>query len=118
MYSIPNDITNTFLNNDAVKMICYNINQIYIHFESSISIAIEGQFILTKDGVEHLFDVYPVSFDHGLLALLENKVRSVNISNSRKNLEIEFENGAVLIILGSDDYESYTIKIDDRAIII
>ena|ERR1700744_4257968 len=118
MYKLPDDITNIFLKDDVVKMICFNINQIYIHFESSIYITIDSRYILTQKGIDRPLDVYPVISDSGLLSLLEKKVKRISISDLRHDINIYFEDNLSIKLMGNLNYESYSITIKDRRIII
>lgn len=119
MYKIPEDITNDFLRGKIVKMICFNLNQIYIHFDSLIQITIEGQYSLVNEKREEcFFDVYPITSGTEILLLLEKEVVNIKINKSRTDLSIQFENDTVLNIIGNDSYESYVIKISDRVIIV
>ena len=119
MYKIPEDIDTTFLLGEEVIMVCFNLNQVYIHFESNIQVAIEGEYsIVAADGKESLFEVYPVISDNGLLRLLGRKVKQVKICEFRTDLSIQFDNDTVINLIGSDSYECYSIKINERWIIV
>lgn len=118
MYSIPEDVNENFLEGAIVEMICFNISQIYIHFDNNVQIIIEGQYSLNAAGNESTFDVYPVTSDNRLLQLINKKVLRVQIGNARKNFLIKFEAEKTLEVVNSDYYESCTIKIGDRVIIL
>lgn len=117
MYSIPEDISEDFLKGATIEMICFNISQIYIHFSNKIQIIIEGQYSLRTVDDELVFDVYPVTSDN-LLHLIDKRVIDVQIDDVRQNLFIEFESESILGVLSSSSYESFTIKIGSRVIII
>jgi len=119
MYKLPEDINDDFLQGEVVKMVCFNLNQIYIHFQSSIQICIEGQYsLVNRKGEKIYFDVHPVLNDNGLLQILEKEVKGVEISKSRTDFSIQFQDGVLLEIIGNCLYESYSIKLNERTIIV
>ena|ERR1700712_2087812 len=118
MYKVPDDLNSDFLRDDTLIMVSFNANQIYLHFETGILITLEGEYIISIVGKEHLYNVYPVSYENGLLELIEKKVERTEVLNSKKDLTIHFENSLCVTLINSDNYESYQVKINDRRFIL
>jgi len=77
MFKIPDDITLDFIIGTAVELICFHKSGISIYFGSSNYIAIEGRFMVTEDGNEKLYNVYPVT-DDSMLVRIYNPVLNIS----------------------------------------
>jgi hypothetical protein len=118
MYTIPYDFDTKELQNEIVYQISFGLNYIslfiakgFIQFSGSFSFGIKSQ-IFEYD------EIYPVQNDYGLLVLLEKKIKNVSINIDRTDLTLEFEEGYILNLIGSEEYESYIIQINDKELII
>jgi hypothetical protein len=118
MYIIPNTFDPKSLIGEILVMICFNSNQITLHFETSTMITFEGEFIIEVNNIEKLHNVYPLGDDKGLLAFIETEIKDSYTDEARKNLKIKFSNNSNLILVGNDEYESYMINKDGAKIIV
>lgn len=118
MYKIPDDFNPISIKNEAITQIAFGINFITL-FHSNGFMQFSGRFSFQHNSQKYEYEeVYPVQNDYGLLVLLEKKIVQVKINNERNALTLEFEGGIIIELIGSNDYESYTLKIDDREILV
>ena len=119
MYTIPLESNIEKLKGNSVVQICYTVNSVSVFFENIGFIGIEGSFLFT-DGNKHVNvdDFFPLKEDWGLLHLLEKKLINIEIDSERTDLTLYFEENKSLTLFGNPQYESYSINIDGRRIIV
>ena len=118
MYLLPNTFDPKLLKGERLIMICFNANQINLHFDSSARITIEGEYIIEENTLQMRFNTFPLKGDNGLLTLIETEIEDSYTDYERKDLRIKFSNRITLTLIGNDQYESYSIKKGDLEIII
>ena len=112
MYTLSKEYDLTRLQGAIVQQVCFAKNNISILLGNVGFITIEGRFTLFDDkGNEFRFEVYPVDKDFGLLNLLEQKIDKVVTNEERSDLIFTFDNEQVLVLIGDENYESYSIKV-------
>jgi Family of unknown function (DUF6188) len=119
MYKLPADFDAQFFVGRNLEQICFNQNQIALHFDDDLSIVIESAFSHEEpqspsDG--QVVEV-PVS-DSDLMRLLGCSVSEAS-GDGDGTLILVFENGHVLKCFDtSDQYESYQIEHHGNVIIV
>lgn len=111
MYGLPVNFDGSFLVGHTLEMICFNWNQIYLHFDNQLTIKIEGEFSYGPRLGDEL-DVKPVRMpitESKLMHLLERSISQAT-GNENGTLTIIFDNGHTLRCFESPGYESYEIK--------
>ena len=118
MYPIPKDINLQAFENLVVQQICFTANTIDLSFGNNNDIQINGGFAIKRKQQEEFkrFELYPVSYDMGLLELLEKKVLAIRPQND--NLVIEFEDDYLLELINDKQYESFSIFIGGKRTIV
>ena len=113
MYGLPKDFDGDFLVGRILEMICFNANQVYLHFDSKTHIQIESSL---SYGDAQRVDV-PVR-QPTFLDLLECSVVSAR-GDEEGTLTLSFSNGRVLRIYEeTKQYECYTIRYGGTEIIV
>ena len=113
MYGLPKDFNGSFLVERTLEMVCFNQNQVYLHFDTNITIAIEGAFSYKTDQVINV----PVQ-NSNLMELLGSSVL-VAQGDENGTLSLNFDNGQTLKVYDmTKQYESYTISYGDKVIIV
>lgn len=116
MYKVSESFDITILKGIVINQITFGLNFISLLFNRGF-IQINGSFSISYSGKQYSYDeVYPVKNDFGLLQILENKVISILINDNRDEMEIEFENGLKLCLIGNEMYESFIISIDENVV--
>jgi hypothetical protein len=113
MYGLPKDFDGSFLVGRTLEMVCFNQNQVYLHFDSDITITIESAFSYKT---EQVIDV-PVQ-ESNLMEMLGSTV-SVAQGDANGTLSLLFNNGEALKVYDTTkQYESYTIAYGGKVIIV
>jgi hypothetical protein len=118
MYLLSTNFDPKFLKGERLMMICFNANQISLHFDSSTKITFEGEYIIEENNQQMRCNVFPLKNDNGLLTLIETEIEDAYTDYERKDLRIKFSNRIILTLIGSDQYESYSIKKGDFEILV
>jgi hypothetical protein len=123
MYSIPEDFELKKLKGTVVFVIGFSLNSITISlynelFQAVGGIGIEGRFIVDFIGIKVEYNTFPVENDFGLLKLLNKKIINIYTNTLRTELTIEFENKLILFLLSDKMYESFSLSIGDKEIIV
>ena len=118
MCLLPENFDLKSLKGERLIMICFNANQISLHFDSSTKITFEGDYIVEENNKQMEYSVFPLKSDNGLLVLIETEIEDSYTDSLRKNLRIKFSNKIILTLMGADQYESYSIKKGDMEIIV
>jgi len=119
MYGLPSDFDGSFFIGCRLQMVCFNINQIYLHFSNDVVVTVEGGFLYRKTETEQEYKVVePPILSSDLMCLLEHKIEKV-VWDDVGTIKMIFENGHVFECYDSfSNYESYKIKHADKTIII
>lgn len=119
MYGLPKDFDASFLVGLTLEMVCFNINQVYLHFSSHVLITIEGDFLYQASASDNTArTTRPPILETNLTKLLEHSVSRAS-GDKDGTLTMVFDNGHVLKCLDtSPNYEAYKIKHGDRTIIV
>ena len=118
MYGFPKNFDPDVFIGLTLEMICFNFNQIYLHFDKQTSITIEATLTYQMaDGKEPL-EISPPVLSSNLMGLLEHKVISAT-SQSDGTLSLTFDNGHIVKCLDPEpNYESYKISLGTTTIIV
>ncbi len=117
MYGLPKNFDASFFIDKRLEMICFNANQLYLHFNDGIVVTIESDFWYQPSSSKGELVSVPV-LQSDMMKLLEHQV-SKAVADNNGTLVITFDNGCVLKCLdNSSNYECYQIKIGNRVIIV
>jgi hypothetical protein len=73
MFGLPENFDGTFFVGRTLEMICFNINQIYFHFDDHITVQIEGPFTYQRGPLESEASLlHPPVPTSNLMELLEH----------------------------------------------
>lgn len=119
MYGLPMNFSATFLNGRTLEQICFNQNQISLHFDSEVTITIESAFAHQQPESEEevkLLEVPVLQSD--LMQLLGRSVSRASGTDDG-TLVLVFENGHTLKCFDtSREFESYQIRHGTSVIIV
>ena len=118
MYGLQQDFDATIFVGQELIQICFSANTVDFTFSGDILITLESSFIYrsTPTGADHR-EAVPVS-SSDLMHLIGHKIDSAT-ATSDGTLALIFDNGHALTFLDdSTDYESYSIRIGQREIIV
>lgn len=119
MYKIPENFNINSLSNIVISQIAFGLNSITLYHNKGFIQFSGGFSIRFGDQIIHHNEVYPVQDDFGLLKLLlEKAVTDVQTNEERNSLILEFENKITLVLIGNDQYESFTLNHNGREIIV
>ena len=113
MYGLPKDFDGNVLVGRVLEMVCFNENQVYLHFDRKTTITIEVAFSYGSDQVIEI----PVKESN----LMESLGASVTEAHGDEHgtLSLLFDNGQTLKVYDpSKQYESYTISYEGKVIIV
>jgi hypothetical protein len=113
MYGLPKDFDGTILVGHTLEMVCFNQNQVYLHFDGKVTIAIESAFCYdSSERVE-----VPVR-NSNLMELLGAVIGGVQ-GDEDGTLRLLFRNGQTLQVFDTtEQYESYTVTYGEKVIIV
>jgi len=116
MYKIPKDFDIYSIKEKTISQIGFGSNFITFFFDGGY-IQISGNFEYSYLGNSFMYtEIYPISSDLGLLRLLDKRI--INVSYTEDSLILTFDNNDVLTFKGDDMYESYSICLDGRRVIV
>ena len=116
MYKIPENFDISVLKNEVINQIAFGFNFITLFFNKGF-IQFTGSFSFGYNEKQSYYDeVSPVRNDFGLLQILEKEITSIKLTNNREELELGFETGLTLCLIGDEMYESFIINIDGNEI--
>lgn len=119
MYGLPEDFDASIFVERTLEQICFNENQIALHFGLDLSLVIECAFIHEDPAQQPSNQVVDVpAASSNLMSLLGVRV-TLAWGDKDGTLLVRFENGQSLKIEdNSPVYESYRIQQGDREIIV
>jgi hypothetical protein len=113
MHGLPKDFDGTFFIGRTLEMVCFNENQVYLHFDAKLTITIESAFAYKDE----LLVKVPVH-DSNLMELLGSSVLTWQ-GDKDGTLSLTFERGRTLKVYDTTkQYESYTISYEGKVIIV
>ncbi|QOJ00933.1 MAG: hypothetical protein HRU70_10670 [Phycisphaeraceae bacterium] len=113
MYGLPKDFDGSFLVGRSLEMVCFNQNQVYLHFDADITICIESAYSYKT---EQVIDV--PARESNLMDLLGSAISAAQ-GDANGTLSLRFNNGDALKVYDTTkQYESYRIKYGDNTIIV
>lgn len=119
MYGLPENFEGSFLIGRNLEMICFNANQVYLHFDGDVTITIEGTFSHQQAQAQSNAIVIslPVS-ESDLMQLLEHKISAIS-GDKDGTLTLVFDDGQILRCYDQfPNYESYQIRYGDKVTIV
>jgi hypothetical protein len=117
MYRFPKrDILESIIGNKLIMVSC-NVNQIYLHFDSNISISIESTNFQVKSEKELIEIGVPID-NLAVFKLIEQKVIDISLNEEKTILEIIFNQNQRIILTDDEHYETHVITIGKKKIIV
>ncbi len=117
MHKIPEDFNFHVIKGKTIDQVAFGSNVITLYFDGGY-IQIEGNFEYTDSERTVTFEeIYPISHDFGLLQLLDTAIIDI-MTTTRETLILTFNNGHRLILQGVDQYESFSVCVDGKTIIV
>ena len=117
MYGFPNQQDLSSIIGKNLIMVCCNANQIYLHFDSQISISIGTNQFQIKS-IDEITEIKIPINNVAVFELLEQKAVNISVNNNNSILEITFENNRKIILTDDKNYESHLIKIGNKEIVV
>ena len=109
MHGLPRSFDPTFFVGRQMEMVCFNENQVYLHFDHKISIVIEAALRHEYGSGCDQVDSMPVTTSR-LMRLLGAEVRNAKATIDG-TLTLQFDNGDRLTCFDtSRSFESYRIQ--------
>ncbi len=103
----------SILRNEIIIQVAFGLNYVLLLYSKGF-IQFSGCFSIEQNSDQDNYDeVYPVKSDLGLLQLLEKKITSISLNEKSKKLNLKFEDGISLCLIGNERYESFIIKNDN-----
>ena len=118
MYGLPKGFNATRLAGRTLQLLCFSVNQLFLHFDEKVSIEVESEMSYDdlSDRGPVVIEVPTVASD--LMRLLGRLVVQAS-GDEDGTLTLKFDNGHILQCLDSSPmYESYTIGFNDEQIIV
>jgi Family of unknown function (DUF6188) len=118
MYSLPKDFNCDFFIGRTLQMVCVNANQLYLHFDKEVQLAIEAEYSFQKEmsGLISKKNVPEVVLE--IFGLIEQVIIAAS-SQPGGTLVLEFGDGSIFRCYDSSDlYESYKITNGNRITIV
>jgi len=99
-------------------MVCFNVNQIYLHFSADCKIVIEGEYTHKKSKSDSkIVSTIPARTSE-LMQLLQHRIVEASCVKG-ETLVLGFDNGHILEFAGGDpNFESYRIEIEGKVIVV
>lgn len=119
MYGLPESFDTTFLIGREVQSITYLAYQVNLYFDNKVWLQIEGGFELYQDGksIEAVKE-FPI-LQSSLLQLIERKIVDVSFVALSGDIQLRFESGHALRVVGDiGPYESYILFDGVKQIIV
>jgi hypothetical protein len=118
MYGLPKDFSALIFVGQELVEICFTVNTAHLVFDGEVSITLLSSYVYTSSSNNvSRKETVPV-LSSSLMHLIGKKVSSAT-AKTDGTLTLMFEDGASLILLDdSRDYESYSIRIGDREIVV
>lgn len=105
MFGLPADFDGSFLVGLTLEMVCFNENQMYLHFSANTMITVESGYSYNSEEIREI----PVR-ESNLMRLLGSSV-SRAYGDASGTLSLVFDREQVLRIYDiSKQYESYSIS--------
>ena len=119
MYKLPESFDGKFLVGRVFEQVCFNQNQIYLHFDSDVHIIIESSFSHQYSEFEKDYKVINVPvLESDIMQLLGSSILKV-CGDKEGTLCLFFDNGHILRCYdNSTQYESYQIQHGKTLIIV
>ena len=116
MYGIPSSFDGQFFKGLFLEMLSFNANQIYLHFNKNVSLAVEGEYAYYQKGSHAVQKIKPSVTESNLMELLEQSVKDVSWTTDG-TLKLLFENDYVFECFDSSkSFECYQIKYGDKVL--
>ena len=99
-------------------MVCFNANQIYLHFDNHVTITVEGTLTYQSASNGVVQKLSPPVSETNLMQLVGHKLEQIT-GKSNGTLSLAFDDNSIVECLDtSPDYESYQLSFEGRLIVI
>ncbi len=116
MYKIPTDFEFDSITGKTIDQIAFGSNVIVLYFNGGY-VQTSGSFELTiAEKTTEFEEIFPLTNDLGLLRLLDNEISEVLYASD--NFILKFCNGSKLVLKGMEAYETYSICIGERTVVV
>ena len=89
MFGLPENFDGTFFVGRTLEMICFNINQVFFHFDDHITVRVEGSFAYERGPSEsEASPLHPPVPTSNLMELLEHSVVSVSAGGWHPDFDV------------------------------
>ncbi|HEY7533984.1 MAG TPA: DUF6188 family protein, partial [Nitrospiraceae bacterium] len=111
MHGLPADFDGNMLIGRTLEQVCFNLNQIALHFDNDVSIVVESGYSFQDSQSPASSQVLEVPITQSeLMRLLSRSIAQVSGATDG-TLTLRFDNGNTLTIYDtSKEYESYQIR--------
>lgn len=118
MYGFPRGFDPSFLIGHNLEMVCFSVNQMYLHFDKEVTIKVEGTFSHQSSGNRSDTKIVQMPIQQSaVMQLLEHTVTQA-AGDERGTLAMTFDNGHILKCFETVGYESYEIKHGNDRVIV
>ena len=115
---LPDGETFDFLGGRVLEQVCFGQFQVQLRFDERVTIAVEGAMGVSADGAAETTAEDPRNAGMALIALLGRTISQVRLPDA-KNLVIEFDDGATVRVIDSEErYESFQVHVGDCVIVV
>lgn len=119
MYKISKDFDFSLFQGKSISQICFGLNVITVFFSDDIYIQWSGAFEITRNKeTKYYKETYPVQNDFGLLYYLNTTPTSICTDADRNNLLLIFDDDNSIKLFGDDAFESFTINVGEKRVIV
>jgi hypothetical protein len=119
MYGLPTNFDGKFLVGLTLEQICFNQNQVALHFDNDVSIVVESAF--SHEGYQSASPAQPLDVPVASSDLMQLLGCSISNASGDKagTLTLVFDNGHALKCFDTArEYESYRIEHGGKVVIV
>src|SRR2546430_1956782 len=117
MYGLPSEFDGQFFIGRELEQICFNANQISLHFDGQVAITIEGGYSCGIATTPIGTPTHAPTLHPNIRNLVGHVVARVESAHDG-TLSLLFDNGGRVTCFDDPQYESYRIRNRDKVIIV
>lgn len=117
MYGLPDSFEPSIFVGRVIEQMSFTPNTLFVGFDHDISITIMGEFrYALGDQLHPTRQAVPVA-NSSVMSLVGKRVRSAD-TTPNGTLTLHFDPGCLVLVDDSPTYESYTLRLGEREIIV